>query len=111
MTQRLYPFNYLFLCLYGASLVARTTCFIVPSTTLTHRHGDKCVLFVEQHKKRKNKLTMAELIEKAQRNPQALVRQQAPTKNRRRRTRKRVDAPQQEYVYASQRRRRTSTGS
>lgn len=65
------------------------------------------MLHVEKKKKKRKQVTMAELIEKAQRNPsiiQQQQQQQEPAKNKkRRRTRKRVDAPKQQYLYASQR--------
>jgi len=61
------------------------------------------MLFVEKKKKKRKEITMAELIEKAQRNPSLLQQQQDTKKNRAKRTRKRVDAPKQKYLYASQR--------
>ena len=48
-------------------------------------------------------MTVKELIEKAQRNPSILHQKTDTKKKKRNRTRKKVDAPKQEYLYASQR--------
>ena len=95
------------LFLFCASHLIRTTSCFVPSDARHHLAASSSrhltVLYVEKKKRKRNEMTIAELIEKAQRNPSILQQQPDAKKNKRKRTRKRVDAPKQKYLYASQR--------